>query len=233
MRLKVLFCGSLVLVAGCGSNYKHVPAGPDALPLSAATDVMTPPLESYRIGALDELRVNVFREPDLSLDRVVVDASGYISLPLIGSLNAFGRTTNEIAEEVRTRLNERYLRDAQVSVAVINPVSYTFTVDGQVKKPGTYQIPGRVTLSQSIAIGEGVTDNAKLSEVLVIRTVNGQRYIARFNLVAIRGGRQDDLELKAGDQVLVGFDSAKQLYRDALAVIPTLGTLFVLISQNN
>lgn len=203
-----------------------------ALPASAPQTVAMPLLKDYRIGMLDELRVTVFREPELSADNVVVDVAGRISLPLVGPLDAVGRTTDEIAADLRERLNERYLRDARVSVAVIKAASYVFTIEGEVRKPGTYTIPGRVTLLQSVAIGEGLTERARMSEVLVFRTVEGKRYAARFNLRDIRAGLAEDPELKVGDTVVVNYSPGQQIYKDVLQIVPGLAGVFVALGQN-
>lgn len=223
---------SLLCLGGCGSRLADVPYGIESLPASTQ-DQKAPPVKDYRIGLLDEISVTVFREPDLSVEETVVNISGKVSLPLLGEIAAYGFTTEELASEIRTRLNSRFLRDAQVSVSVIKPTSYTFTVEGEVKKPGTYAIPGQVTLLQAVAIGEGVTDKAKLSEVVIFRTVDGQRYAARFNLRDIRAARSSDPQLIAGDLVVVNYSAATQIYRDILTALPGAAGIFLAIQQGN
>lgn len=222
----------LLCLGGCASRLKNVPYGAASLPASDQGNKV-PPVKGYKIGLLDEISVTVFREPDLSVEETVVNISGKVSLPLLGEITAYGFTTEELASEIRTRLNSRFLRDAQVSVSVIDPKSYTFTVEGEVKKPGTYSIPGRVTLLQAVAIGEGVTDKAKLSEVVVFRTIDGQRYAARFDLREIRSARAEDPQLTAGDLVVVNYSAAVQIYRDILTALPGAAGLFLAIQQSN
>lgn len=220
-----------MLLCGCDASNKTIPAGIEALPNVAPGTPVSAPVANYQIGALDELSVNVFREPDLSVETVVVDVAGKINLPLVGTVDAYGRTVEELSAEVAARLNARYLRNAEVAISVTKPTSYIFTIEGEVKKPGTYAIPGQVTLLQAVAIGEGLTDRARLSDIFVFRTVNGQRYAARFNLRDIRLARADDPQLRAGDVIVVGFSTSTQIYRDIIAALPGLATVFIAFNQ--
>lgn len=227
LRLPFLLCAVVAILGGCGSTNTAIPQGIEALPAVRQGETLAPPLENYRIGALDELSVNVFRESELSVDRVVVDVAGNINLPVVGPVIAYGRTVDEIRTEVTAKLNDRYLRNAEVAVSVIKPTSYVFTIEGEVEKPGTYSIPGQVTLLQAVAIGEGPTNNARLSDVFVFRRVSGQRYAARFNLKDIRTARADDPQLLPGDTVVVGYSTGSQIYRDIIAALPGLATVFI------
>lgn len=227
-----LLCALLVCLSGCGSRLRDVPYGMGEMPANTQGQ-QTSPVSDYKIGLLDEINITVFREPDLSVEETVVNISGKVSLPLLGEINAFGLTTEQLSDEIRTRLNARFLKDAQVSVSVIKPTSYTFTIEGEVKKPGTYSIPGQVSLLQAVAIGEGVTDKAKLSEVVVFRTVDGQRYAARFDLRDIRSARADNPQLAAGDLVVINYSAAIQIYRDILTALPGAAGLFLAIQQSN
>ncbi|WP_081985274.1 polysaccharide biosynthesis/export family protein [Sphingomonas sp. 35-24ZXX] len=224
---------TFIMLAGCSSNYKAVPYGIQALPAQATTEATQPSLDVYRIGVSDALSLNVFNEPDLSVENVIVDAAGSINIPLVGSVPAAGRSINELSLDIASILNERYLKDARVVVSVRDAVGYTFTIDGRVKKPGTYKIPGRVNLVQAIAIGEGASDNAQLSQIIVLRNVNGQQYAARFNLNEIRAARAANPELIPGDIVVVGFDRTSAIIRDILPLVATLTSVFVVIAQNN
>lgn len=232
LRLPIILSAAAFLLAGCDSTNKSIPEGIAALPDEVAARSQMPAQAQYRIGELDELSVIVFREPDLSVERVVVDVAGNVNLPVVGTMPAFGRTVEELSAEIASRLNQRYLRNAEVAVSVTRPTSYVFTVEGQVRKPGTYALPGRVTLLQALAIGEGATERARLSDVIVFRTINGQRYAARFNVKDIRLARADDPQLRAGDTVVVGFSTAKQIYGDIIMALPGVAGIFVALNQN-
>jgi len=232
LRLPFLLCVALLILSGCDPSNKAIPEGIAALPEATQGPTGRAPVATYRIGALDELSVSVFQEPELSVARVVVDVAGKVNLPVVGSIDAYGRTVDEVAAELTQKLNSRYLRNADVSVSVTKPTSYVFTVEGEVKKPGTYSIPGQVTLLQAVAIGEGLTERARTSDIFVFRTVEKQRYAARFNLSDIRLARAEDPQLQAGDVVVVGFSRTNQIYRDIITALPGLATVFIAFNQN-
>jgi polysaccharide export outer membrane protein len=137
-----------------------------------------------------------------------------------------------VAQRLSTLLNARYLRGATVSVSLDRAANFTVTVDGEVRKPGVYQIPGaRLSLLQAVALGEGVTELAKLDEVLIIRETGGRRYVARFDLGEIRSGRMADPQIQQSDIIVVGYSQASQLFRLGLAALPGVAGLFIALNQ--
>jgi polysaccharide biosynthesis/export protein len=240
-------CSLALTMSGCGmranetvSNRRFTPsiATPQAAgaitrgdsQADAVVDVVTADLPlSYRIGPLDELKIVVFKEPDLSSEDLPVDLSGTIALPLIGQIAAQGKTAAELTSEITRRLNERYLRDAQVAVSVTRPVNYSVTVEGEVKKPGVFQIPGSASLLQAIAMGEGLNEYARPSEIIVFRQTDGKRYAARFDLRHIRDGVISDPMLQQGDIVVVGYSRAARFQRDIVQALPGLASTFILL----
>lgn len=229
----IIAISGVMVLAGCTTGLGNIPAGVTSLPATTDRAEFRPPLADYHLGLLDEMSVNIFGEPDLSANRVVVDLAGKITLPMVGQIDAAGRTTNEIGAEIAARLNDGFLRDARVAISLTKATSYAFTVEGEVKKPGSYPIPGTVSLLQAVAISEGVTETANLSQVIIFRTVGGQRYAGRFSIKDIRAAKADDPMLQSGDVVVVGYSSAQQIYRDVLSVLPGLAGVFVALSQNN
>jgi polysaccharide export outer membrane protein len=177
----------------------------------------------YLIGPFDKLSIDVFGIEDLS-KKVQADASGRISVPLIGGLEAAGRTPAELADEIAARLRGRFVRDPLVTVNLEERVSQVITVDGEVNKPGLYPVIGRMTLLRAVATADGATDLARLDDVVVFRTVEGQRYAAVYNVKAIRRGVYDDPDVYANDLVMVGTSGKAQLLKNAIAVGPALLT---------
>ena len=173
----------------------------------------------YRIGAFDKIAVNVFGVPELS-QTVQADAGGRVSLPLVGVVEARGKTTEELAEEIEARLRGRYVRDPQVSVNLEETVSQVVTVDGQVREPGRYPVLGRMTLMRAIATAKGTTEFANLDDVVVFRTVGDRQMAALYNLQAIRRGMYADPEIFADDVVVVGDSPGRRLFRDLLQATP-------------
>lgn len=174
----------------------------------------------YPITPGDRLKVTVFQEPDLSGEQLLVDPAGNLSLPLLGSLHAAGMTPAMLQGKIKAALAARYLRNPDVSVMVSDAVDRTVSVEGEVKQPGVYPIAPGSTLLSAIAQAKSPTLTAKLNEVLVFRTVDGQRMGARFDIATIRAGKADDPVLMPGDVVVVGYSRVLGAYRDLLQTVP-------------
>ena len=223
--LKAGICALIFFaLAACASS--NLPRGQEAYemfpPPSGETSV-----NEYQIGPLDVLKITVFQEPDLSLEEVPVDASGDVLLPLIGLIEAAGKTGTELSSDIAARLEERYLIDPQVSIIVSESASQNITVEGAVNQPGIFEIQGQSNLLQAMALARGPTETARLGEVIVFRRKEDGLYAAQFNLSDIRTGKAGNPEILAGDIVVVGNSFAKALFRDFLQLSPLLATVFV------
>lgn len=196
---------------------------------TAAGKNIVPPPEDYKISALDVIEVSVFQVDELTRT-AQVNTNGLISLPLIGSVQAGGKTTSELESSIAKRLGEKYLQSPQVTVFVKEYTSQRITVDGAVRKPGIFATTGRLSLLQAVALAEGLNEVADPSGVLVFRTVNNRRMAARFDLSAIRKGATDDPLLMAGDVVMVDESRTRTTLRDVKSAlsIPGLFTLLAL-----
>lgn len=215
------------LLSACAGPAAVAPSGAVAYDLIKAS--MPAPNAEYTISPLDELDITVFQEPDLSLKEVKVDVGGNIAFPLIGRVQAKGRTGAELGAEIARQLGARFLRNPQVSVNIVKATSQSVTVGGSVNKPGVYDMPGSLTLVEAVALAEGPNQLAKMNEVLVFRMIDGKRYAARFDLGSIQRGAAEDPRLRGRDIVVVSGSGTKQAYRDLLQAMPGLAGLFVAI----
>lgn len=238
--MKKLALLSLVFAAlsGCagpgalgGASGIQVLSGTE-LPAPDRTDMLSE-TRPYLIGPFDKLTIDVFGIDELSKREVQTDASGRISFPLAGIVEAAGRTPAEVEEEIESRLSQRYVRDPQVTVNLKETVSQVITVDGQVKEPGLYPVIGKMTLMRAVATAKGTAEFAKLDDVVIFRTVKGQDLAALYNLDAIRRGKYDDPEVFANDVVIVGDSKARRLFKDALQIVPLLTTPLIIALQNS
>jgi polysaccharide export outer membrane protein len=178
---------------------------------------------------MDTLDINVFQAPNLN-STVQVDATGMIAMPLIGSVRAAGLTTKQLRQAITTALEQKYLQSPQVSVAVKEFVSQRVTVDGAVQQPGVYPIRGRTTLLQAIALAKGADQkSANEKQVVIFRTVNGERMAARFDLTEIRKGNANDPEIYGDDLVVVDRSGARSLLRSVTSTLPVLAVFRRLI----
>ncbi len=224
-------CGSSRLGdAGSASGVQVVEQGQLPEPLRVDLFEQNRP---YLIGPFDKLIIDVFGIEELSKQEVQTDAGGRISFPLAGIMEAAGKTPGELEEEIEQRLRGQYVRDPQVTVNLKETVSQVVTVDGQVKKPGLYPVIGKMTLMRAVATAEGTAEFAKLDDIVIFRTVNGQKMAALYNLKAIRRGYYDDPEIFANDVVVVGDSTARRLFKDALQLVPLLTTPLVVALQSS
>lgn len=211
----------LPMLAACASQGAEAPVGQGFTAGSPAAIPAT--LPEYRIGPLDKLNIVVFQVKDLTLQGVQVDGSGQMSLPLVGSILAAGKTTQQLSGEIADRLRGKYLQDPQVSIWVQEAVSQKVTVDGAVREPGVYAMSGPTTLLQAVAMAKGPDNRlANLSRVAVFRTINGQRSAAVFDLKAIRAGKAEDPEIFGNDVVVVDGSPVKGAIREVLGALPAL-----------
>lgn len=182
----------------------------------------------YYVGPYDRLKIDVFGIEELSEREIQVDAGGRMSFPLAGVLEVAGKTPAEIEVALAERLRRSFVRDPQVTVNLKETVSRVVTVEGQVRKPGLYPVIGRMTLLRTIARAEGTDEFSKLDDVVVYRTVGGQRYAALYDLDAIRHGAYRDPEIFANDIVMVGDERSRRLFKDILAAMPAFVTPLVI-----
>jgi hypothetical protein len=120
-------------------------------------DLVGPPPADYRIGPLDQIRIDVFQEPELSLQNLPVDTNGNINMPLAGSIKAQGLTANELSDSIARDL-VRYLKSPHVTVNVTKFTSQRVTVGGSVQRPGVFEETGRLTLMNALALAGGLSD---------------------------------------------------------------------------
>jgi polysaccharide export outer membrane protein len=189
--------------------------------------------QPYLIGPYDKLTVGVFGIEGMEAREVVADSAGKIAFPLAGSIDAAGKTPEEVAAIITQRLRANYIRDPQVTVNLKEATSQVVTVDGQVKQPGVYPVIPQMTLMRAVASARGLDEFAKADDVVIMRTVDGQRYAGLYNLAAIRRGNYPDPTIYANDTVVVGESRQRRLFKDLLQVVPLLTTPLIIALQNN
>jgi polysaccharide biosynthesis/export protein len=188
---------------------------------------------AFRLGADDLVAIKVFGSEEASVERMRIDKSGRISVPIAGVVNAAGLTLEELESLIELRLRERFFRNPEVSINLLEIESAKITLEGQVTKPGLYPATANMTLMQAVASAEGTKETAQLNEVVIFRTVDNKKYAALYDLRAIRRGNYEDPPVFANDVVTVGDSASKRLFRDILQVVPLLTTPLILLLQQN
>lgn len=163
--------------------------------------------KNYRIGVGDELRVQVWRNEELSA-QVPVRPDGKISSPLVGDIVAAGLTTQELAQAITEKLNN-FVRNPEVTVIVSNPVSADFL--RRVRVTGAVRTPLSVTYRQGMTVLDlvlqagGPTEFASMSNARLYRTADGRTKVYPVDLNAIlkSGDLKTNYDLYPSDVVTV------------------------------
>jgi polysaccharide export outer membrane protein len=203
---------------GGSSSSASVSQAADAL-----TSVAKPGNSAYKIGPLDVLEVTVFKVPDLS-KTMQVSEEGTVNYPLIGDVPAAGRTAHELERDMAKKLGAKYLRDPQVTVFIREYNSQRVTVSGAVKTSGVYAIKGNTSLMQVVAMAGDVDTSVDSGNIVLFRTINGQRSAARFDIDDIKSGKATDPQVQPGDVVVVDSSTTKVALHNILMALPLATT---------
>lgn len=236
--MRTIFTVLLVMTAlpGCARRDPIISSGrlavvqdSGALPAPTRQDLTAADRPAF-IGPLDTIQVDVFNVPDLSRE-IQVDASGRIAMPLVGTVDARGKTAQELAATFKTALRGRYVRNPDVTVNIKSSVSQVVTIDGQVIEPGLYPVTNQMTLLRAIASAKGLSEFARQEEVVILRTVDGRKMAGLYNIEAIRRGAYDDPPIYANDVVVVGDSPQRRLFRDLVSLAPLLAAPLIAVVQ--
>ena len=160
--------------------------------------------DSFVIGNDDVLAINVWKEPDVSRS-IPVRSDGKISLPLVGEVQASGRTPLKLEQEIAARL-KNYIAEPEVTVIVQQINSQKFNILGMVSKPGSYVISNSATVLDAIALAGGFRDFAKQKSIYVLRqNADGTQTRQPFNYKEVVKGRNpaQNIKLQPRDTIVV------------------------------
>ena len=159
-------------------------------------------LKTYKISSEDLLEVSVWKEPDLQRT-VVVRPDGGITMPLVGSVQAAGLTTEEL-QAVLTEKIDRYIPDPVVTVSVQEIRGFKIYLSGEVNQPGEYLVGRYVDVLQALTMAGGLTPFADKSNVQIRRRVNNVEQIFEFNYNEVQKGKalSQNIILQPGDTII-------------------------------
>jgi polysaccharide biosynthesis/export protein len=155
------------------------------------------------VGESDVLRVNVWKEPEVS-QTVVVRTDGSISMPLINEVKVAGMSPLTIQQVIADKL-KAFLTNPQVTVTVMEIHSKHAFITGEVAHPGGYSLNTETTVLQLIAQAGGFTPFARKGDIVVLRSENGKQQRLRFKYKDVISGKKTDqnISLRPGDTVVV------------------------------
>lgn len=199
------------------------PAGTAMNPATPASLAEPQPLPSlaavgadYKLAPNDLLEFDIYGVPNMRRD-VRINASGVISLPLIGPVPVVGLTGQQAEQLIAARYAEKYLQDPQVSIFVKEFTTQRITIEGAVLKPGIYPVMGQLSLLRALALAGGYAQYAELREIMLYRTTpDGQRVTMSYDLEKVRSGEQMDPEILPDDIVVVKRNTSRTALRDSI-----------------
>lgn len=212
-----------------GEDSSIVVADLTALPTPTSQDYSRSPIDEV-VRPHDVLQVAVFGVAELSRS-VRVGQGGYFDFPLIGAVQANGRTLAEVSYEVETRLSDNYVRDPDVTVEFETREGQVFTVGGEVGRPGQHPITRPTTLMQAVAIAGWTDQYSRRDEVLVFREIDNQRYIGVYDMTAIERGNYPDPQIYANDVIMVGESPSRRLIDNILRYTQLITSPVVLVDR--
>jgi polysaccharide biosynthesis/export protein len=175
-----------------------------AAPTAKAPSDSAKPDAAYIIGPGDLLAINVWNEPEVT-GKVPVRTDGKISVPLAGEIQASGLTPAGLQASISKKLNE-FVKQPSVTVVVQEMNSRQFNVLGEVEHPGSFPLIRPTRVLDALAQAGGFREFAKVKNIYVLRrSSTGGSVKLPFNYKRVAQGQniQDDIELQAGDTVIV------------------------------
>lgn len=194
-----LFTGALAACTG---------SGPELPPASYAGG-QSAPSEEYIIGPLDELTIHVWRNPELSAEKIQVRPDGRITIPLVRDMPAVGKTATQLQKDIRDELIQ-YIEQPIVSV-IVNEFNSTFDqqirVVGSTEQPASLPYRANMTvLDAMIAVG-GLSEFASGNRAKLLRinrsTGKQTEYRLRLSDLLKRGDSTANVMLRPGDTIII------------------------------
>ena len=159
---------------------------------------------TYTVQPGDTLAISVWKEPDLQGPMVLVRPDGTFSFPLVGQVDARGKSVTDLQQLITERLR-KYISDPVVTVSVQEIKGNKVYVIGQVQKPGEFIVNPRVDVMQALSMACGTTPFASLGGIVILRRTGGNQVALPFHYTDVVKGKDlaQNIELQSGDVVVV------------------------------
>ena len=165
-----------LVLSACGTTFSEPDSpldGPESVPsapvATGSSDAVEAPIisaDNYILGQGDKLSIQVFDEPDLTME-AAVGASGVINYSYLGDLRVSGKSPLQLEQQITSQLQDGYLVNPSVNVTVTE--YRPFFIGGEVRSPGSYPYQPGLTLNQAIAIAGGLTDRASQRQMFITK----------------------------------------------------------------
>ncbi len=189
-------------LSGCATS------GGNQLPPASFVAAKEGPGEDYVIGPLDELTISVWRNPELSAEKIQVRPDGRITTPLVSDMPAVGKTPAKLSEDIRLKLSQ-YIEDPIVSVIVTD---FAGTFSQQVRIIGATEKPASLPYRANMTVLDAMIAVGGLSEF----AAGNKAKLIRFDKQA---GRQTEYDLRLGDLLKRGESKANVMLQPGDVII--------------
>lgn len=229
LHKSVLAALSIFLLSACATDRSYglessiEVTGLDSLPEPRRATV-------YAIGPQEALEVVVVGSEDLS-GKFLTNLDGNLLFPYLGLLPTGGKTPSDAAVLIADGLRGNIVLDPQVRVIPEEFPEPTISIGGQVNRPGSYPALGNPTLLKLVNQAEGLGSYAKKDDVLIMRSIEGQRYIGLYSFAAIERGNYADPRLYPNDIVMVGDSPGSRRIDNILQLVPLVSSAVILIDR--
>lgn len=136
-------------------------------------------ISQYILEAGDQIYIQVFDEPDLTM-QATVGQSGAINYSYLGTIQVAGQTPEQLTESITEKLRDGYLKNPSVNITVQKYRS--FFVDGEVNRPGSYGYEPGLTLAKAVSLAGGMTDRASRRKIFLTREIDGEKKSYRVDM---------------------------------------------------
>lgn len=200
--IKLTYLTFLFIVTGCASDI-YIPANSPILNDKDSQRMIS----DYRIGVDDTVKINVWRNPELSIS-VPVRPDGKISMPLVGDVLAAGHTPENVAKTLKKKLST-YIRDPNVTVIITGLKSHEYLtrlrVTGAVNKAQSLNFRQGMTVLDAVLAAGGVNDYASPDNTKLYRKITGKIRVINIYLndILYKGELETNIELRPGDIITV------------------------------
>lgn len=203
MKTLTLTALSFLILLSTASAQTAAPprTGTDGAAMTASAANAAVSNTDYRLVVGDKLRVDVYKDPQLS-QSLQVRPDGKITLPLVGDIPAAGRTSDELRDAIASGLKD-YISNPVVTVIVVETVPAQVYVMGEVNTPGPQPLRGPTSVLQALAMAGGFKDFAHTKDIRILRkSTNGLKTFTFNYNDAVKNARSPML-LEAGDTIIV------------------------------
>jgi polysaccharide export outer membrane protein len=191
-RAILLISAVLTAASACGDN------PPVVYPTVASVEENQLPL-----GPRDKLELTIFYGSRESKATYTLNDRGTIEVQFIGSVEAGGKTIDDIKTEIETRLADGYINNPIVSLSVVEINSLKLSVLGQVMRSGNIRFKPKMMITEAIAEVGGFTPMARKNMVRVTRLVEGRKETYKIPVELIAEGKRPNFPILPGDEVFV------------------------------